>query len=145
MTSISHRKLVQSLTSAKLRRGSTAWPREGYRSFDVGGAGGYDALMVSKLSGGGEVVPFECEPRAAEEMRDTFSRNSHPIETVETFVSGHDEDGHRCLDTAAQRFFVLDFLKIDIEGAEGQALIGTSSIITARKPSIIVEVHGKDK
>jgi Methyltransferase FkbM domain len=119
--------------------------KPGYQSFDVGGAGGYDALLLSKLSGGGKVVSFECEPQAVEEMRETFLRNPYPIEAVEAFVSDHDGDGHLCLNTASERFFVPDFIKMDIEGAEDQALTAASSIITARKPSMIVEVHGKDK
>ncbi len=118
--------------------------KKGYRSFDVGGAGGYDALLISKLSGGGEVVSFECEPPAVEEMRETFRRNPYPITAVEAFVSDLNEDGHLSLDAAAERFFVPDFLKIDIEGAEDRALTGASAIIAARKPSMIVEVHGEE-
>jgi hypothetical protein len=119
--------------------------KEGYRSFDVGGAAGYDALLISKLSGNGEVVSFECEPTAVEEMRETFRRNPHPITAVEAFVSDRNGDRHLSLDAAAQRFFVPDFLKIDIEGAEDLALTGARAIIEARKPSMIVEVHGQEK
>ena len=119
--------------------------KPGYRSFDVGGAGGYDALLISKLSTSGQVISFECEPRLAEEMRETFRLNPYPIETVEGFVSDRDGDGQVSLDESARRFFVPDFLKIDIEGAEDQALLGASEIINGRKPNMIVEVHGKEK
>jgi hypothetical protein len=119
--------------------------KRGYKSFDVGGAGGYDALLISKLSGRGEVVSFECEHHAVEDMRETFNRNPYPIEAVEAFVSDHNEGGKLSLDVAAERYFVPDFLKIDIEGAEDEALMGATSIITARMPSMIVEVHGIQK
>jgi hypothetical protein len=119
--------------------------KKGYRSFDVGGAGGYDALLLSKLSGGGKVVSFECDPQLVEELGETFRRNPYPIEAVAAFVSNRNGDGHLSLDAAAERFFVPDFLKIDIEGAEDQALEGAVSIIEARRPSMIVEVHGKEK
>jgi Methyltransferase FkbM domain len=118
--------------------------RPGYRSFDVGGAGGYDALLLSKLSNGGRVVSFECEDNLIEEMQETFRRNSYPIEAVKAFVSDQDGDGFMSLDSAAQRFFVPDFIKIDIEGAEDKALVAAKSLITERKPNMIVEVHGKD-
>lgn len=117
--------------------------KKGDKAFDVGGAGGYDALLISKLAGGAAVVSFECDHQAAEDMRETFRRNPYPIETVEGFVG--DGDGHISLDEAATRFFTPDFLKIDIEGAEDQALIGATRIITTRKPSMIVEVHAEDK
>jgi hypothetical protein len=119
--------------------------RQGYRAFDVGGAGGYDALLLSKLSDGGAVVSFECDPQLVEELHETFRRNPYPIEAVAAFVSDRDGDGHLSLDAAAERFFVPDFLKIDIEGAEDQALAGASRLIAARRPSMIVEVHGKEK
>jgi hypothetical protein len=119
--------------------------KKGYRSFDVGGAGGYDALLISKLSDGGEVVSFECEPQAVADMHETFGRNPYPITAVEAFVSDRNEDGQLSLDAAAAKFFVPDFLKIDIEGAEDQALTGAAGILAERKPSMIVEVHGKEK
>jgi hypothetical protein len=119
--------------------------KNGYRSFDVGGAGGYDALLISKLSGGGKVISFECEDQAVEEMRETFRLNPYPIEAVKAFVSDSDSDDQISIDEAANLYFVPDFLKIDIEGAEDQALQGAVSTITARKPNMIVEVHGAQK
>src|SRR3954470_2905776 len=92
--------------------------KHGYRSFDVGGAGGYDALLLSKLSNGGRVFSFECEPRLIEEMEETFRRNSYPIEAVTAFVGGEDSATRMTLDTAAKKFFVPDFIKLDIEGSE---------------------------
>lgn len=117
--------------------------RSGYNSFDVGGQGGYYALLLGKLSGG-RVMSFECEKEAADEMRATFARNSYQITTVETFVSDHDNDGTMTLDKVAARTFVPDFIKMDIEGAENKALIGAREILANRKPSLIIEVHGQD-
>ena len=117
--------------------------KKGYRSFDVGGAGGYDALLVSRLAGGAEVVSFECEESAVADMVETFRRNNYPIKAVKAFVSNCDEGNEVTLDAAAKKYFVPDFIKMDIEGAEDRALVGASNIITSRKPNMIVEVHGR--
>ncbi len=117
--------------------------KKGYRSFDVGGAGGYDALLLSKLSGGTEVISFECNEWLLEDMKKTFQQNSFPIQAVKGFISDVDTGEEMTLDAAASKWFVPDFIKIDIEGAEDRALRGAASILKTRKPSMIVEVHGK--
>lgn len=118
--------------------------RPGYNSFDVGGQGGYYALLLGKISGG-QVVSFECDKAAAEEMRDTFARNRYRIDTVEAFVGDSTAaPGTTTLDAAAAQTFVPDFIKMDIEGAENQALLGARGILADRKPSLIIEVHGRD-
>lgn len=118
--------------------------RPGYKSFDVGGAGGYDALLLSKLSNGGRVISFECQDDLVSEMHETFAKNPYPIEAVKAFVCDLDDDRHISLDAAARKFFIPDFIKLDIEGAEASALRAAHQIISQRKPNMIVEVHGLD-
>lgn len=113
----------------------------GYKCFDVGGQGGYDALIMAKLTGE-KVVSFECDSDAAAEMRQTFALNTFPIQTVEAFVGNQNDSGHVSLDVVASEAFVPDFIKIDIEGAEVEALLGAENILSTRKPNLIVEVHG---
>lgn len=115
----------------------------GYNSFDVGGKGGYYALLLGKMSGG-RVISFECEKDAAEEMRETFGRNGYQIQTIEAFVSDDDGAGRTTLDTVAAQTFVPDFIKMDIEGGETKALLGARAILEKRKPSLIIEVHGRE-
>jgi hypothetical protein len=117
--------------------------RAGYNSFDVGGKGGYYALLLGKLSRG-KVISFECEKAAAEEMRQTFARNPYPIQTVEGFVGDASGGENVTLDEVAARTFVPDFIKMDIEGAETKALRGAQAILAGRKPSLIIEVHGRE-
>jgi hypothetical protein len=137
-------RLYLGLYEIETRRWFKQLVKPGYKSFDVGGAGGYDALLLSKLSGGGEVVSFECGDTEFSEMEETFRRNPFPIHGVKTFVSDRNGSGETKLDAAAQKFFVPDFIKMDIEGAEDRALAGASNIIVSRKPSMIIEVHGKE-
>jgi hypothetical protein len=110
----------------------------GYKSFDVGGAGGYDALLLSKLSNGAPVISFECDDVLVSEMAETFARNAYPIKAVQAFVCERNDGGHISLDAAAERYFVPDFMKLDIEGAEADALKGAAKILRKRKPSMIV-------
>jgi Methyltransferase FkbM domain len=119
--------------------------RPGAGCFDVGGQGGYDALIMAKASSG-PVISFECDSTAAATMRDTFSRNpTYRIRTVETFVGRIDDVRHMTLDSAAQEFFMPDFIKLDIEGSEDEALDGAACVLSQRKPSLIVEVHSLSK
>lgn len=118
--------------------------RPGFSSFDVGGQGGYVALMLAKLSGGGRVVSFECDAAAAEVMRQTFARNPYPIETIQAFVGKSEEDGKTTLDAFAARTFMPDFIKMDIEWAEFDALQGAQTILSTRKPGLIIETHSKE-
>lgn len=132
------------LYEAELHKYFRALVRQGYNSFDVGGQGGYDALMLAKLSGGGRVVSFECDAEAVAVMRETFARNPYPIETVEAFVSDSESEGKTTLDVVAEKTFTPDFMKIDVEWAELQVLHGAEKILSTRKPSLIVETHSKD-
>jgi hypothetical protein len=137
----SHTKLYLGLYELEIAPYFRSMVRRGYGSFDVGGQGGYDALMLGKLSGGGRVVSFECDPAATAVMRETFALNPFPIETVEAFVAKSDGPGHVTLDAVAMRTFTPDFIKIDIEGAEADALLGAKNILATRKPGLIIETH----
>lgn len=138
-----HLRLFLGLYELETQKWFKRLVRNSYRSFDVGGAGGYDALLISKLSGGGEVVSFECNEWLLEDMNKTFQQNPFPIKAVKGFVSDQDTSEEMTLDTAANKWFVPDFIKIDIEGAEDRALTGAGSILKSRKPNMIVEVHGQ--
>jgi hypothetical protein len=118
--------------------------RPGDRCFDVGGQGGYDALMLAKLSRGAPVVSFECNPEAVTSMRETFARNPYGIRIIEAFVGSSSEPGFTTLDDAAERTFAPDFIKMDIEGAEADALEGARTILREHGPALIIEVHGKE-
>lgn len=115
--------------------------KRNFRCYDVGGQSGYDALLMA-MATGAEVVTFECDHSAAEELRDTVSRNRLAITVVEAFVGDRDARGRVTLDSATRTTFTPDFIKIDVEGAEDAVLRGASRILSERKPAMIVEVHG---
>jgi hypothetical protein len=116
--------------------------RPGFQCFDVGGQGGYDALLMAKLSRG-PVISFDCDPASVGEMRVVFDRNSRfMIEAVCTRIARHMADGQMNLDWASRAYFDPDFVKIDIEGGEVDALLGADRILRHRMPSLIIETHG---
>lgn len=113
----------------------------GAKCFDVGGADGYDALMQAKLSGDAGVVTFECEQRFADELQRTLDQNAYKVQVVRAYAGDVDSGDNITLDAAAQKYFMPDFIKLDIEGAEMRALRGAARILEQRKPNLLVETH----
>src|SRR3990172_7220679 len=116
--------------------------RPGLKSFDVGGNNGYTALLIASITRK-DVASFDCERAAVIEMRKVFERNDLPIVAVEAFVGRDTGEGRITLDDAAEQFFVPDFIKMDVEGAEVDVLLGAQRLLATRKPDMIVEVHGQ--
>jgi hypothetical protein len=109
--------------------------RSGMKSFDVGGRDGYSALLIHGITRA-DVISFEAEEKAVEEMTATFRRNSEHLRAMHAFVG----PGFT-LDQASQRYFRPDFIKIDVEGGEVDVLRTGPEVLSSR-PSMIIEVHG---
>lgn len=119
----------------------------GASSFDIGGQIGYDALVLGKLSGA-EVLSVEPLQDYCKTIRENVAENPRSVGRI-TVLDGYvDEtsggsDGSKrvTIDELAEKFFVPDFIKIDIEGGEVSALRGAKRTLTERKPHLLVEVH----
>jgi hypothetical protein len=48
------------------------------------------------------------------------------------------------LDRAMERFGRPDFIKMDIEGAEVEALAGAERVLKEARPTMLIELHGPD-
>jgi hypothetical protein len=134
------------LYEVELNRHLRRIARPGYRSFDIGGHQGYDALVLAKLTGA-PVVSVECDPAYCAEIRGNIAvnRGLPRIDIEQAFVAAEDDGGARVtIDSLAGRYFVPDLLKLDIEGAEVDALRGATEVLARRRPAILLEVHGKD-
>ena len=138
-------RLYLGLYEAELNRHLRAIARPGYKSFDIGGQYGYDALVLAKLTGG-PVLSVELDPALALEIAENAAANPGlPTITIETaFVGATDGDGQIKIDTLAERHFMPDLLKLDIEGGEVDALRGADRVLTERRPAIQLEVHGRE-
>jgi hypothetical protein len=100
--------------------------------------------VLAKLTGA-PVVSVECDPELASEIRENAAVNPHlPHISVESlFVGAQDGDGQVTIDTLADRHFMPDVIKLDIEGGEVDALRGAERVLAHRRPAILLEVHGK--
>jgi hypothetical protein len=116
--------------------------RSGVTAFDVGAQYGYDSLAMANRTGA-RVAAFECDPDCVRSMRQSFELNpslAPLIEPVQATVGratesvGLDEWAYDC-------GFVPDFIKIDIEGGEVDALHSAQRILRERRPALVVEVH----
>ncbi len=117
----------------------------GSNCFDLGGNEGYDALMMANLSRG-RVATFDCDPAMLEILRLNTAHNpTLQIQVVESYIGSQSQNGQMTIDEAARKFFVPDFIKMDIEGAEDLALEGASETLAKRHPGMIIEVHGVNK
>jgi hypothetical protein len=122
--------------------------RPGFSGFDVGGQSGYDALLMAKLTGG-PVVSVECDPAAVGQMKRNFALNPllgpQLVAWAAAASSATDEAaGTVTLDDLADRTFLPDVVKIDVEGAEAEVLAGAGRVLTERRPGLVVEVHSAE-
>jgi len=95
------------------------------KCFDVGGNNGYHALVCAKLSGV-PVLTFECDGDVVTAMKEVFERNPYDIEVIEGFVGNNRSSRDISLDEVAETHSYPDFIKLDIEGGESEALTGAS-------------------
>jgi len=114
--------------------------KKGTRCFDVGGYRGWDALCFAQLSRTATVT-FEPNLQNVDYMRRSLSRAAAPVTIVETLIGDRIENGMTTLDQACRDYFLPDLVKIDIEGAETDALRGAGDLLSSRKPSFVIEVH----
>lgn len=138
-------RLFLGLYEVELNRHLRNIAHRGYRSFDIGGQYGYDALVLAKLTGA-PVCCVEVDPLLAAEIRENAAANPRlPTIIVETaFVGASVGEGRTTIDALADRHFTPDLLKLDIEGGEVDALRGATRVLRARRPAIQLEVHGRE-
>ncbi|MFI4990907.1 MAG: FkbM family methyltransferase [Solirubrobacterales bacterium] len=121
--------------------------RPGMRCFDIGGHGGYYALVLARLTGG-QVATFEFQQDALEKMRGNLALNDRlasQIQVVQTYVA-HEQNADPPTDTLDELIadgvvFAPDFMKIDVEGAEAMVLAGATDLLTHHQPNLIIETH----
>jgi hypothetical protein len=117
--------------------------RVGMNCFDIGMYRGWDALSLAHLTNG-EVVSFDGNPVCLKLAAEFLAPSGlTTIRLVEAYLSDG-SGGGTTLDQAAANYFMPDFIKIDVEGAEASVLKGGRRILTERRPSLIIETHGAE-
>jgi FkbM family methyltransferase len=117
----------------------------GVTAFDIGVQHGYDSLVIAKHTRA-RVAAFECDPTCLTSMRENFALNPGLADLIEP-VAAMVGAGDGCLrldDWAYGAGFVPDFIKLDIDGGEVDALRSAERILHERHPPLIVEVHSAD-
>jgi FkbM family methyltransferase len=140
--------------------------RPGMRVLDVGANIGYFSLLFARLVGpSGHVHAFEPEPRNFELLQRNIARNGYTnVTAVRKAVSrtsgiqrlykspdnlgdhrlAHGPEGRAAIDVSVvtlDEFLgdtCVDFIKLDIQGAEGAAVRGARQLITRSAPLCLV-------
>ncbi len=93
---------------------------------DVGVAEGNFSLKI--IDRAKKVYLIESDPSWIEALYHTFSNYSDKVEIINGYVSSYNEGRIGTLDRLIEE--KIDFLKMDIEGAEYDALIGASNLLS---------------
>ena len=147
---------------------------EGSVAYDVGAHFGYFTLVMALVVGkGGRVFAFEPNPLPRKVLIDNLRRNSPALEAAVTPIhaalcaapgstgfkvgpwSARGKIGDTTtsqfridtmtLDQAAARFGVPQLIKIDVEGAETEVLLGGMALLAETRPSLIIETHSPEQ
>ena len=141
-------RLYLGLYEIELNRWLRRFCTSGTACFDVGADIGYDALVMAHL-GASRVISFECVEESVARIRRSFDANpdlARRLGVRHARVGAATTHEAVALDDVAfaDEGFVPDLIKIDVEGAEQDVLLGSHRIIADRMPHLIVETHSAD-
>lgn len=115
---------------------------------DVGAADGLFSLLMARAAGfAGKLIAFDAD---CSRVRRSFQLNSKiPVASAtlfDAFVGRSDQPGVLTLEEAVRDVGVdsLDMLKIDVDGAEVDVLLGSRDSIERFRPKIALEVHSAE-
>ncbi len=136
--------------------------RPGMTVVDVGANIGYYLLLAKRTIGAaGRVICIEPSSENLPELLRNIEINAYANVSVHAVALG-DHDGETGLQTGINSGIVegasgaytvplrrldnlvdgrIDFLKIDVEGYEGQVLAGAEHLLTSHKPTLFLELH----
>jgi hypothetical protein len=117
--------------------------KRGMRSFDIGSSMGFHAVGINNLTLS-DVVCVEPRSAVRDRLRENLALNGLHFPIVDAFIGASLGPSTTTIDKVAADYFVPDFLKIDVEGSEFDALVGAEQVLTRHKPAMIIETHSVD-
>lgn len=112
-------------------------------AFDIGAHSGYYSLILAKHTNG-RVIAVEPVSEDIAEMKANFAQNNFPITAVEALVDARPDGIRTSIDQLCSDHFRPDFIKMDIEGGEVEALKGAIRLIDEHRPHMVIEVHSEE-
>ncbi len=108
---------------------------KGEVGIDIGAAEGVFALdIIDKV---GKIYLIEAESEWCEALTLTFRNYRHKVTIIQGFVSNSEDEGKIVLDKQFKDLHI-DFIKMDIEGAEKEALQGAANLIENNRIKLAV-------
>jgi FkbM family methyltransferase len=139
--------------------------------YDIGGDAGYHSLLFARAVGvGGRVIVFEPIPQAQERIEENLRLNGFTNVSLQKLALGRSRGSfvlekpfeasrinldkasadvgdikvelHRLDDLmASEQLPAPDFIKIDVEGAELEVLVGMEAMVARCRPTFLIELH----
>ncbi len=109
--------------------------RKGDVGIDIGAAEGIFAIQVIDVAD--HIYLIEADADWCEALEATFCNDRDKVTIIQGYVSDTDRDGNLSLDTLFGKQ-KIDFIKMDIEGAEKKALQGARRLVDRCVPGIAV-------
>lgn len=108
---------------------------KGEMGIDIGAAEGVFALdIIDKV---GQIYLIEAEPDWCEALALTFQKYREKVKIIQGFASASEKKGQIVLDKHFKDL-KIDFVKMDIEGAEKEALQGAWDLIGKNMPKLAI-------
>lgn len=99
---------------------------------DIGAAEGNFSLSVVETAR--KIYLFEYDPEWIEALKATFAPWKDKVEIINKYMSDHDDDSHIKFDTLYKNKKDINFLKIDVDGAESVVLSSCSEAFKSDQP-----------
>jgi predicted RNA methylase len=98
---------------------------------DIGAAEGTFALSAVKRAG--KIYLFESDMEWVEPLEATFAPWKEKVEIINKFVSDKNDEQNITLDYFFENKVGINFLKVDVEGAETDLLKGCEKVLSVNK------------
>jgi predicted RNA methylase len=108
---------------------------------DVGAAEGIFAL--DEMHNISHLYLIETDPEWIEALKVTYAKWSDKITIIPKYVSNIDDDKNVRLDTYFSSHNHIDFLKIDVDGAEQELLYGATEVISRKTKRVAICTYHK--